>query len=127
MNLLDPNISIEEISDEFLIEEFNNPSVYKKRNLYALMSVRANYNFTIRRCLLELVLNEKARKEIEFGIIAHAWLPVLLILKHGNDELKFELKETLRSWTLEERELLVSYAKNDEEYSNFICDIVDEI
>ena len=124
MNLLNPNISYEEISDELLIREFNNPQKYKKRHLYALMSKRANSNLIIRKCLFELILDEQARKEIEMGFITHAWLPALFILQNSNDDVRLEVKKILKRWPKNEIEIFLNYIKTDNEYYNLLKDIL---
>lgn len=125
MTIVDPNTSHSEISDEVLISEFHNPVKYKKAHLYSIMANRADSNSTIKKLLIDFILNEKNRSEYFLGTIIHAWLPVLHILEHGTDKLKLELREVLMQWTKDEKELFVNYIKKDQEYYCLLYDIVD--
>jgi hypothetical protein len=123
VNLPDPNSSDSELSDAVLIAEFKHPKKYKKKNLYALMSKRADSSFEIRKLLFEVILDPCARKEVEVGIITHAWLPVLLILEYSNENVKLQLKEILRQWSRDEKELFLTYIGKDKEYYSFLKDL----
>lgn len=124
MSLVDPNASNDDLSDELLIQEFNYPVNYQKKNLYGLMSKRANSNLLIRRLLFDIVKNEEARKEMMFGFISHAWLPVLFMLQNSSTEVKLQLKDVLKQWSKDERDLFVNYIKREKEYYDLLKDIV---
>lgn len=124
VNLLDPNLSHEEVSDDLLQREFENPIRYSKRSLYPLMAKRADNNLAIREMLFALILDEQARKQIEMGIVTHAWLPAIFILKHSNLHVKSELKNVLRKWSKEEKELFLIYIRKEKEYYDLLSDIV---
>jgi hypothetical protein len=121
--LLDPNISVNEISDEALISEFHKPTKYTKRSLYGVMANRASNNDKIKNLLFELIISEEARYETEMGFIMHAWLPAIFILQESNDAVKLELKHLLKNWTQEEKELFLFYIKRDQEYYCLLYDI----
>ena len=125
MTLIDPNTSHSEISDEVLISEFSNPMKYKKAHLYSIMANRANSNSSIKKLLFEFILDEKNRNAYFLGTIIHAWLPVLHLLEHGTDEMKLELREILRQWTMDEKKLFLNYIKKDQEYYCLLYDIVN--
>lgn len=122
--MIDPNIDRDKLSDELLIQEFKNPSVYKVRHLYDVMAKRSSDNEEIKQLLFKLILSEDARKEKEMGFIMHAWLPAISILKEGKDEVKQELPNILRQWTTKEKELFLNYVKGDQEYYCLLYDIV---
>lgn len=124
MNLLDPNTGYEEISDELLIQEFKYPNKYKRMNLYALMARRAIQNVDIRNQLFDVILDEKARKEVLAGRITHAWLPAIFILRESNTEVWFELKQILKRWTKEERKSFLDYISSEHIYYNLLWDIL---
>ena len=121
--LLDPNVPVNEFSDEELINEFLNPSKYKRRNLYGVMARRATNNVIIKNMLFGIVVSDEARKETEMGFILHSWLPAILILKESSNSVKLELKQLLKEWTKEEKGNFLSYIKKEQEYYSFLCDI----
>ncbi|MEM9546675.1 MAG: hypothetical protein AAGA77_11925 [Bacteroidota bacterium] len=125
MTLIDPNTSIEEISNEVLKSEFLNPVRYKKRNLYALMARRAIEDIEIKSLLFELILSIDARNENEMGFIKHSWLPAIFLLQEANTEIKLELKAVLKQWTADEKEIFLNYIKSEQEYYYLLCDIID--
>lgn len=123
--MLDPKTDILEISNEELLREFNTSNKYTKMNLYALMSTRANINSEIKSKLFEQILNMDARREVVSGRIMHSWFPAIYILKHGNDNLKLDLKEVLKQWTKEEKRNFLDYIKSEQEYFCLLYDIVN--
>lgn len=124
-DMLDPKTDILEISNEELLREFNTSNKYTKMNLYALMSTRANINSEIKSKLFEQILNMDARREVVSGRIMHSWFPAIYILKHGNDNLKLDLKEVLKQWTKEEKRNFLDYIKSEQEYFCLLYDIVN--
>ncbi len=121
--LLDPNISISEISDEELISEFHKPTKYTKRSLYGLMANRASNNDKIKNILFEVIISDEARHETEMGFIMHAWLPAIFILQESNDAVKLELKQLLKNWTKDEKDAFLFYIKKEQEYYCLLYDI----
>jgi len=123
-NLLDPDTSIKEISDELLISEFLNPSKYKKLNLYALMAKRSSHNKEILDLLFSIIKDKKYREQSMMGRIMHSWLPAVFILEHSDENNWKGLKQVLFDyWNKEEKEEFLDYIKQDENYYNFLKDI----
>jgi hypothetical protein len=58
-----------------------------------------------------------------FGFISHAWLPVLFMLQNSSTEVKLQLKDILKQWSKDERDLLVNYIKREKEYYDLLKDI----
>ena len=124
--LIDPNTSLEIISNEKLIKEFKNPKRYNRPILYALMAKRSNNNETIMRLLFEVIIDKKIRKEYFLNTIIHALLPVLFVLEQGEDKIKQEQKDLLLDkWTEEEYLMLIDYIKTNEEYYNLLKKIAN--
>ncbi|WP_421948335.1 hypothetical protein [Phaeodactylibacter xiamenensis] len=124
--LLDPNTKQSEISDQLLLQEFENPKRFAKMHLYALMARRANTNHAIKLKLFEQILNADARLETVVGSIKHSWIPAIYLLQEGTDNLRIELKGILKEWTLKEREHFLDYVKKDQEYYSLLFDIIDK-
>ncbi len=124
MSMLNPNISRDRLSDDNLILEFHTQKNYKKRLLYEILSVRCNENDEIKRLLLSIIEDEDARAEIEFGVIKHAWLPLIYLLQNGSIEVIADLKETLKKWNLKEKKDLLNYIKQDAVYYETLKDII---
>lgn len=121
--LIDPNITENEISNEELISEFHTPTKYTKRSLYGVMAHRASNNNLLKNLLFDVIISDEARQETEMGFIMHSWLPAICILKESNEEVKLELKNVLKNWTKEEKDLFLSYVKKDQEYFCLLYDI----
>lgn len=72
-----------------LITEFTNPdSQYIKINLYAIMAKRLGEveQNKIEEELMRDIVSENNRREVFFGSIKWAWIPILSILEYGNEE-----------------------------------------
>lgn len=114
--LLDPNIRSKEIKNQEIIQEFLNPSKYKRRSLYGIMSKRASRNKRIKELLFSVVISEESRNEIEMGLIKHSWLPTILILNYGSKSIKEELKNLINeNWSSFEINEFIEYIKKDKE------------
>lgn len=119
--LIDPDISIELLSNEQLLHEYHlDPNGIGKSNYYAILARRASTSKAILDLLLNIVASEEARNEQAMGFIMKAWLPVIFLLKEGDDDVISQLCEKLKHWTFDELEDLKSYLKSDLDISEHL-------
>lgn len=122
--MLDPNLNKDEIGDNEIIEEFNNPQKYGQARLYSIMAKRANENDQIKDYLFEVIKDKKKRNEFFAGAIIHAWLPALHILQNSNDSVKQELKSVIsENWDKEEKRLFLNYIEKEHDFYTLLKDI----
>lgn len=121
--IVDPNISSSDLTDEEIINEYNNPKKYSKRSLYGVMAKRAAENNIIKDILFDIIISDEARNKTEMGFIMHSWLPAIFILQEAKDSVKLELREILKTWTKDEKETFLFYIKKEPEYYCLLYDI----
>jgi hypothetical protein len=111
------------LSTSELITEFTNPnSKYIKINLYAIMAKRLGEveQNKIEEELMRDIVSESNRREVFFGSIKWAWIPILAILEYGNEENKKLLDAFLRTnWTISEYTNLKEYLRSDKIFSSY--------
>ncbi len=124
MNLLDPNIGTDVLSDEELMQEYHHPNRYKRMNLYAVMASRAHDHEAMKQALFHEILNEEALDEHIAGDIKRSWIPAILLLKHAQDPVKLELRSILRTWPEGEKVRFLEYIRSEAEYFCLLYDIL---
>ena len=111
------------LSTSELITEFTNPdSQYIKINLYAIMAKRLGEveQNKIEEELMRDIVSKNNRREVFFGSIKWAWIPILSILEYGNEKTKKSLNAFLKTnWTISEYTNLKEYLKSDKIFSSY--------
>lgn len=121
-SIIPRDLSLVSLSEQDLISFLKDSSPVMRAKVLHEIALRHGNSTELENMLNQAIAEEINRKDVFFGFIKVAWIPVIDILEAGNVAEIMKLKNLLKNtWTLAERKNLYDYLKNEFEVADLIA------